>query len=63
YNTTPYDKLKLDLHYIQNYSLMLDVKLMVQTVKILFMKESTSGIAANQITAAREPNAVQSGER
>ncbi|MCI9560826.1 MAG: sugar transferase, partial [Lachnospiraceae bacterium] len=55
--------LKLDLHYIQNYSLMLDVKLMVQTVKILFMKESTSGIAANQITAAREPNAVQSGER
>lgn len=51
YNTTPYDKLKLDLHYIQNYSLMLDVKLMVQTVKILFMKESTQGIAAGQTTA------------
>ena len=53
YNTTPYDKLKLDLHYIQNYSLMLDVKLMIQTVKILFMKESTEGIAADQTTAAR----------
>ena len=52
YNTTPYDKLKLDLHYIQNYSLMLDVKLMIQTVKILFMKESTEGIAAGQTTAA-----------
>lgn len=51
YNTTPYDKLKLDLYYIQNYSLMLDVKLMVQTVKILFMKESTEGIAAGQIMA------------
>ena len=51
YNTTPYDKLKLDLYYIQNYSLMLDVKLMVQTVKILFMKESTQGIAAGQTTA------------
>ena len=51
YNTTPYDKLKLDLHYIQNYSLMLDVKLMIQTVKILFMKESTEGIAAGQTTA------------
>lgn len=51
YNTTPYDKLKLDLHYIQNYSLMLDVKLMVQTVKILFMKESTEGIAVGQTTA------------
>lgn len=51
YNTTPYDKLKLDLHYIQNYSLMLDVKLMIQTVKILFMRESTEGIAAGQTTA------------
>ena len=55
YNTTPYDKLKLDLHYIQNYSLMLDVKLMIQTVKILFMKESTHGIAAGQTTATQEP--------
>lgn len=54
YNTTPYDKLKLDLHYIQNYSAMLDVKLMIQTVKILFMKESTEGIAAGQTTAAME---------
>ncbi|MCI9360194.1 MAG: sugar transferase [Hungatella sp.] len=54
YNTTPYDKLKLDLHYIQNYSLMLDVKLIIQTVKILFMRESTEGIAAGQTTAALE---------
>ena len=54
YNTTPYDKLKLDLHYIQNYSLMLDVKLMIQTVKILFMKESTEGVAAGQTTATME---------
>lgn len=51
YNTTPYDKLKLDLHYIQNYSLMLDVKLMIQTVKILFMKESTEGVDVGQVTA------------
>ena len=61
YNTTPYDKLKLDLHYIQNYSLMLDVKLMIQTVKILFMKESTEGIAAGQTTAARVD--AETGER
>lgn len=51
YNTTPYDKLKLDLHYIQNYSLMLDIKLMIQTVKILFMKESTEGVKQGQETA------------
>ena len=48
YNTTSYDKLKLDLHYIQNYSLMLDIKLMIQTVKILFMRESTEGIKSEE---------------
>lgn len=51
YNTTPYDKLKLDLMYIENYSVWLDLKLMIMTVKILFMKESTEGVADGQITA------------
>lgn len=43
YNTSPYDKLQLDLMYIQNYSLLLDIKLMLMTVKIMFIKESTDG--------------------
>lgn len=51
YNTTPYNKLRLDLTYIQNYSLWLDVKCMVQTVKILFEKENTEGIDQDQTTA------------
>lgn len=44
YNTTSYDKLKLDLTYIRNYSLLLDLKLIIMTPKILFMKESTEGV-------------------
>ncbi len=44
YNTTPQDKLKLDLMYIGEYSVMLDVKIMLMTVKILFMKSSTEGV-------------------
>lgn len=44
YNTTFYDKLKLDLMYIRNYSLFLDLKLLLLTPKILFMKESTEGV-------------------
>lgn len=40
YNTTPYDKLKLDLTYIETYSLKLDVKLLMLTFKILFQKEN-----------------------
>lgn len=44
YNTTPYDKLKLDLTYIRNYSLFLDLKLILMTPKIMMLKESTEGI-------------------
>lgn len=52
YNTTPKDKLKLDLMYINNYSLYLDLKVIFYTVKILFMKESTEGIEEGKTTAA-----------
>lgn len=45
YNTTAYDKLKLDLMYIQNYSLLMDVEIIFKTVKILFMRESTEGFS------------------
>ncbi len=54
YNTTPYDKLKLDISYIESYSLWLDIKLILLTVKILFRKECTKGIAEGQVTA--KPN-------
>lgn len=43
YNTTAYDKLKLDLMYIENYSIALDIKLLLMTIKIVFSKESTEG--------------------
>lgn len=45
YNTTFYDKLKLDLTYIRTYSIFLDLKLILMTPKIMFMKESTEGVA------------------
>ena len=44
YNTSPYDKLRLDLMYIENYSFMLDIKLIILTVRIIFSKDSTEGI-------------------
>lgn len=43
YNTTAYDKLKLDLMYIENYSLALDFRIVIMTIKVIFMKSSTEG--------------------
>ncbi|MBQ4158427.1 MAG: exopolysaccharide biosynthesis polyprenyl glycosylphosphotransferase [Clostridia bacterium] len=51
YNTQPYDKLQMDLLYINNMSIIEDIHLMFATVKILFLRESTQGVNADQITA------------
>lgn len=44
YNTTAYDKLVYDLIYIQNISVIYDLTLMLQTLKVLITKESTEGV-------------------
>lgn len=54
YNTTPYDKLLMDLTYIGRPSLWEDFKICLATVKILFMPESTEGVAEGQTTAMGE---------
>lgn len=54
YNTTPYDKLKLDLTYIENYSFWMDIKIMLLTFKILFQKENTEGVDEEQTTAIKK---------
>ena len=51
YNTTPYDKLQMDLTYIANPSVLEDLRIMFATVKILFMPESTEGVAEGATTA------------
>ena len=44
YNTTPYDKLQLDLMYLANPSVLEDLRIIFATVKILFMEDSTEGV-------------------
>lgn len=56
YNTVPYDKLKMDLTYITNYSVWLDIKLIILTVKILFQKEKSEGVGDTQKTALKKEN-------
>ena len=43
YNTTPEDKLMLDLMYIESFSIWLDVKLILRTFTVLLKKDSTQG--------------------
>ena len=43
YNTSPYDKLQMDLYYIANQNILQDLTICFATVKILFMAESTEG--------------------
>ena len=54
YNTTSYDKLKLDMIYVENCSLLMDFKLLLLTLKVIFMKESTEGLEEGQITATNK---------
>lgn len=52
YNTTPLDKLKLDLIYIAQRSVLFDLRILFYTIKIIFIPESTEGIPDGQSTAA-----------
>jgi lipopolysaccharide/colanic/teichoic acid biosynthesis glycosyltransferase len=45
YNTSAYDKLRLDLMYIENQSLLEDLKIIILTVRTVFRKESTEGFS------------------
>ncbi len=63
YNTTPYDKLKLDLFYIENYSVWLDIKLMMLTLKILLKPESTEGVEESQTTAQKTAERNEDGAK
>lgn len=44
YNTTTYDKLKFDMIYVQKASILLDLQLILLTLRVVFQKESTEGV-------------------
>lgn len=52
YNTDPHDKLEMDLMYINKMGVFTDLMLIFGTLRILFVKESTSGVQAGHITAS-----------
>ncbi len=61
YNTSAYDKIKLDLMYIENYSFLLDLKLILMTIRVIFKSESTEGF--DKVASPDEILAELEGER
>ena len=43
YNTSAYDKLRLDMKYIEECNILTDIKLIFMTIHVLFRPESTEG--------------------
>lgn len=56
YNTPPYDKVQMDLMYIANQSFSEDFRLILMTLKIMFVPSSTEGVDKKQRTAMRKRN-------
>lgn len=42
YDTQPHDKLKMDLMYIENYSMFLDLRILLMTLKIVLLPSKTN---------------------
>ena len=62
YNTTPKDKLMLDLSYIEQFSIWLDIKLMFRTVLVFFTsEESTEAFEEDQTAEGSVPDTDDSG--
>ena len=62
YDTAPDEKLFLDIVYIEKFSIWQDVKLLLQTVKVVFMPSSTEGIRKDSTTALRGGGGEERGQ-
>lgn len=75
YNTSAYDKLRLDMLYIENYSVALDIKLILLTLRVMLQKESTEGFEVakenqlkkdeilKQLNQERKQDGIELGEQ
>ncbi|MCX7748011.1 MAG: sugar transferase [Clostridia bacterium] len=48
YTTSAEDKLRYDLYYIRNYSFLMDVEIILKTIKILFIRDSSMGVSTTK---------------
>ena len=58
YNTSFADKARLDMYYIQHASFLWDLQMILYTLKIIFIRESTEGVEQPEETEKQEETAV-----
>jgi exopolysaccharide biosynthesis polyprenyl glycosylphosphotransferase len=56
YSTLPSDKLRYDLMYIKNYSPLLDLKILFQTIVVVLQREQSKGVNTDELTAGNKNN-------
>jgi exopolysaccharide biosynthesis polyprenyl glycosylphosphotransferase len=61
YDTTPYDKLKMDMMYIENYSLRLDLQIILMTIKTMLFPPKSN--AQESLGILTENNAKSSDRK
>ncbi|MDE6091594.1 MAG: sugar transferase [Ruminococcus sp.] len=64
YDTSPYDKLKMDLMYIENYSFRMDLQIILMTVKtMLFPAKTNAETDEGRISAQQNINKEENNEK
>lgn len=61
YATTPSDKLRYDLMYIKQYSWLLDVKILFQTVRVMLQRQQAEGVEESSLIDVQEGSAGTEG--
>lgn len=56
YDTSPYDKLKMDMMYIENYSFRLDLQIILMTIKIMLFPPKSNAHDSNGILTEKKDN-------
>ncbi len=54
YDTTPYDKLKMDLMYIENFSMRMDLQIILMTLKTMLFPPKNNAESAEAVLAVQQ---------
>ncbi len=62
YDTSPYDKLKMDMMYIENYSFRLDLQIILMTIKTMLFPPKSNAHDSNGILTEKKDNSGNSND-